>query len=237
LLAGDHGAMNFASQPSTQRDFEAYHLLELQIACNPADSRRVMPKIRPEHRRILDVGCGAGQTLIASGLDAQVTAIGIDSDRDALRLGRKLDKRIDFVCAKGESLPLASDHFDLVISRVSLPYMRARAAIAEMARVLRPGGDIWLVLHPASRLKQEFTDCVKRGEIKGALHRLYVMGNGAIASLTGREFPSPVSGRYESYQTEERIRGELEALGFADIAIRRKGFFVVTARKTQPTTH
>jgi hypothetical protein len=106
-----------------------------------------------------------------------------------------------------------------------------------MARVLRPGGDIWLVLHPASRLKRELADCVKRGELRSALHRLYVMGNGALASITGRELPSPVSGRYESYQTEERIRGSLEALGFTDIAIRHKSFFVVSARKATPTAH
>ena len=232
-------AMNAIGRDSVvPRDFEAYHVLELQIACNPADTRRVMPKIRPHHRRILDVGCGAGQTLIASGLAADVTAIGIDSDASALRLGRRLDKRIGFVCAQGESLPLASDHFDLVISRVSLPYMRRRAALAEMARVLRPGGDAWFVLHPAARLKRELASCVKRGDIRQALHRLYVMGNGALATFTGREFPSPVSGRYESFQTEEAIRRELEALGFVEIAVERRAFFVVTARKASPaTTH
>src|SRR2546421_12144982 len=146
-------AMNaIGMNPVARHDIEAYHVLELQIACNPADTRRVMPKIRPQHRRILDVGCGAGQTLIASGLAPEVTAIGGDSDARALALGRRLDKRIRFVCAKGESLPLPSNHFDLVISRVSLPYMRRRAALAEMARVLAPGGDAWFVLHPASRV-------------------------------------------------------------------------------------
>ena len=123
------------------------------------------------------------------------------------------------------------------ISRVALPYMDTRSALGEMTRVLKPGGTIWIALHPLSRLLQLMRGNLRRMELVRALHRLYVMGNGAIASLTGREFPSPVTGRYESYQTEERIRGELEALGFADIAIRRKGFFVVTARKAAPTTH
>jgi len=231
--------MNLAlrARPATPRDSEAYHLLELQIACNPADTRRVMPKIRPQHRRILDVGCGAGQTLIASGIGPEVTAIGIDCNAAALGFGRRLDKRIRFVCARGEALPLPSDHFDLVISRVSLPYMRRRAALAEMARCLAPGGDAWLVLHPADRLRRELAGCVKRGEIRKALHRLYVIGNGALASFTGRELPSPVSGRYESFQTEDGIRAELEALGFVDVKVERRAFFVVTARKAPRTTH
>ena len=223
--------------PAAQRDFEAYHLLELQIACNPADTRRVMPKIRPHHRRILDVGCGAGQTLIASGLDAGVMAVGIDCNPKALDLGRRLDKRIRFVCSQGESLPLPSDHFDLVISRVSLPYMRRRAALAEMARVLAPGGDAWLALHPRERLERELGDHLRGGDLRKALHRLYVLGNGALASVTGHEFPSPVSGRYESFQTEDGIRRELESLGLVDVKVERKGFFVVTARKAPPVTH
>jgi ubiquinone/menaquinone biosynthesis C-methylase UbiE len=230
--------LGLRAPPATKRDFEAYHLLELQIACNPADSRRVMPKIRPHQRRILDVGCGAGQTLIASGLAADVTAIGIDCNVDALDLGRRLDKRIRFVCARGEALPLPSDHFDLVISRVSLPYMRHRAALAEMARVLAPGGEAWLVLHPAERLKRELAASLKHGDIRKALHRLYVMGNGALASFTGRELPSPASGRYESFQTEDGIRAALEALGLVDLKVERKAFFVVTARKAPPAvTH
>ena len=239
MRARQHGAMNLTlRQAPSPRDFEQYHLLELQIACNPADSRRVMPKIGPQHRRILDVGCGAGQTLIASGLAADVTAIGIDCNATALALGRRLDKRIRFVCARGEALPLPSDHFDLVISRVSLPYMRRRAALAEMARVLVPGGDAWLVLHPPERLKRQLRSDVRRGDFRQALHRLYVLGNGAIASFTGREFPSPVSGRYESFQTEDGIRRSLESLGFVDVTVERKAFFIVRARKAPPpVTH
>ena len=138
-------------------DIGAYHVLELQIASDPADTRRVMPAIGARHRRILDVGCGAGQTLIASRLGADVTAIGIDRDGTALALGRKIDPRMRFVRASGETLPLPSAFFDLAISRVSLPYMRNREALAEMARVLREGGELWLALHPFSLAWREFT--------------------------------------------------------------------------------
>jgi len=207
------------------------HVLELQIASNPADLRRVMPRILSEHRRILDIGCGAGQTLIASRLDAHVTAIGIDLDRKALELGRHIDGRVAYVQARGEQLPLASDTFDLVISRVSLPYMNVRGALAELARVLAPGGTAWFVLHPLSKALRELGESVRALEWRTALHRLYVLANGALLHVAGFDLPSPFSGRRESFQTEARVRAELEALGFEDVQVKCRKFFVVTARK------
>ena len=209
----------------------SYHLLELQIASDPADSRRVMPAIRSEHRRILDVGCGAGQTLLASALGREVTAIGIDRDAEALKLGRRLGEKVQFVCARGETLPVRSDHFDLVISRVALPYMKTRAALAEMARVVRPGGSLWIALHPAAREIDALVASVKRLRLREALHRLYVLANGALAHLSGREFPVPLKGRYQSFQTEARVVRQLRELGFETIRVQKRVFFVVTATK------
>jgi hypothetical protein len=45
-----------------------YHLRELEIARSPSDSRRVMPPVLPGIRRVLDIGCDAGQTLIAADM-------------------------------------------------------------------------------------------------------------------------------------------------------------------------
>ncbi|HSS27545.1 MAG TPA: class I SAM-dependent methyltransferase [Usitatibacter sp.] len=214
-------------------DIARYHFLELQIASNPADTRRVMPCVQATHRRILDVGCGAGQTLVASALGAEVTAIGIDVDARALRLGRAIDPRIRYVQARGESLPLPTAHFDLVISRVAFPYMNQRATLSEMARVLEPGGTLWLALHPASQVFALLRECVRQRDWRSALRRAYALANGAIFHATGREVRAPGNGgsRFESFQTPRRMRLELEALGFTDIRIERRGHFVVTATK------
>ena len=209
----------------------AYHLLELQIASNPADTRRVMPAIGRDMRRVLDVGCGAGQTLIASALRPDVTAIGIDCEPDALKMGRVIDPRIPFICARGESLPLATDHFDLVISRVALPYMQTRAALSEMTRVLSPGGTLWLALHSFPQLVAELRHHVHARHWRAAAHRLYAMANGALTHFAGVEFRAPLHRRYATFHTEDRIRRELECLGYQDIEVTRRGFFVVTARK------
>lgn len=217
-------------------DLARYHFLELQIASNPADTRRVMPRVHGGYRRVLDVGCGAGQTLVASCLDAGVTAVGVDLDGGALRLGRAIDPRIRYVQARGESLPLPTAHFDLVISRVALPYMNQRAALAEMARVLAPGGALWLALHPACAVLAQLREHLRRGEWRPALRRLYALANGALFHLTGGELRAPGKGhaRFESFQTPERMRLELEALGFEDIRMERRAFFVVTARRRAP---
>ena len=209
----------------------AYHVLELQIAADPVDTRRVMPAIRADHRRIVDVGCGAGQTLIASRLAEDVFAVGVDLDQGALSLGKLMYPRLRLARARGESLPLPSGYFDLALSRVALPYMRTGKALAEMARVLRPGGDLWIVLHPFSLVWNELKSSIGRGRWRSALSRAYALANGACVHWTGRELPAPYRGNHNSFQTEERIVRTLSALGFEDIRVDRRRFFVVTARK------
>ena len=211
----------------------ARHLLELQIASNPADTRRVMPRIGAEVERVLDVGCGAGQTLIASTLARHVTAIGIDRDFEALRLGRKLDPRIGFVCCRGERLALADASFDMVVSRVSLPYMDTRTALSEMVRVLRPGGTLWLALHPLSHVAAELAAAVGRLDARGALLGLYALANGALAHASGHEFGAPFCASRHSFQTPARMKARLAALGLVSIEVRTRPFFVVSARKPQ----
>jgi SAM-dependent methyltransferase len=209
----------------------AYHRQELSIALDASDARRKMPVIEAGVHRVLDVGCGAGQTLIASRLPREVVALGMDPDFEALRMGRTLDRRLRFVCARGERLPFASGTFDLVISRVALPYMRVRAALAEMARVLRPGGRIWIVLHSFRMVAREMLGQLKARRVKPVLHRLYVLCNGTLMNAFGVELRSPFNGRYESFQTVRAMRRELARLGFRDVARDARGFFALSAIK------
>jgi SAM-dependent methyltransferase len=215
-------------------DIEAYHRTELRIALDGADTRRAMPAIPSGVRSILDVGCGAGQTLIASRLDTSVRAVGLDPDFEALALGRRLGAPVHLVHGRGESLPFASGSFDMVISRVALPYMRLRSALGEMARVLRPGGTLWLLLHRFGHVAREMLGLLRLGEVRPALHRLYVMANGVLANTMGLEIASPVSGRYESFQTQAGMRRRLSRLGFENFSARAGHHFTLTATKVRP---
>ena len=90
--------------------------------------------------RALDVGCGEGRfcrMLRARGWDVT----GLDPTRALLDEARRRDPDSAYVEGVAEALPFADAAFDLVVSYLSLiDIPDFRAAIAEMARVLAPGG-------------------------------------------------------------------------------------------------
>jgi len=207
----------------------AYHQQELHIAQSPADPRHVMPRFLPQHRRILDVGCGAGQTLLAGDLPAGALAVGLDLDEEALALGREWSRSIHFAAGRAEQLPFAAASFDLVLARVALPWTDIPAAVAEMARVTRPGGDLWLALHSFRKTARDLASNLRGGHWQRAVYRTYVLGNGALFHLSGRLLS--VRGRVESFQTAARMSHELQAAGFEAVHSTDAPHFIVTARR------
>jgi ubiquinone/menaquinone biosynthesis C-methylase UbiE len=212
----------------------SYHLQELAIATDRGAPGHVMPQLPGEGSRILDVGCGAGQTLIA-GLPPDAFGVGVDVDAAALRLGRSLTERVAFACSRAESLPFPDDYFDAVISRVALPYTNIRRSLAEMRRVLKPDGQVWLVLHPLRIPLRMLAGHVRRVEPRGALHQLFVIGNGVVFHLFGRTMSLRFRGAEycESFQTQRGMRAALRTAGFGRIVTERGKFFTSTARKME----
>lgn len=204
------------------RERVAYHLSELAIARDPAHPGHSNPPIQPG-ARVLDVGCGAGQTLIAAA--GANPSTGVDLDLAALRLGKRLAPGTGFACATGEALPFPPAHFDLVICRVALPFMHVPTALAEMRRVLRPGGGLWITAHPASFPLR----ALRRASVPGKLYQLYVLLNGLLFHLTLRQIRFPGHG-CESFQTCAGMRRALRALGLEEIAVTPGTPFLVTAR-------
>ena len=210
-----------------------YHLHELCIAKTAGDPRRILPPVMNGDRRVLDLGCGAGQILMSTDFEPGTTMVGLDLDESALSLGRQLDERINFVCARAESLPFQTGYFDFVFARVALPYMHMHESLTEICRVLRTGGRIWLVLHPYTMILKETLAALSRLQIKRVLVCLYVTANGIALNSVGKEFHLPFKrGYYESFQTIRGIRKMLQKTGFDQIKAERDGFFVATARKT-----
>jgi SAM-dependent methyltransferase len=97
---------------------------------------------RRPYARALDVGCGEGRfcrMLKAEG----VTAVGIDPTAPLIDHARRLDPDGDYRVEAAEALGFEDGAFDLVVSYLSLiDIPDVRAAIAEMARVLAPGGTL-----------------------------------------------------------------------------------------------
>src|SRR5262249_47490647 len=148
------------------------------IASATDDPRRVVPVLSCHYESVLDVGCGAGQTLIASEIKPTTFICRVDIDQEALAFGGRLSRRIVFVRASGERLPFSDGSFEVVISRVSLPYMCLPLALGEIARVLRPGGQVWFTLHSISTPLRGVARSLKERNAKNLAHQLYVIANG-----------------------------------------------------------
>lgn len=202
---------------------EQYHRYELGVALDPNHPSHILPPKVDASKRVLDVGCGAGQTLIAAYPDRP--SFGCDLDLGALKLGRTLTQHVRFVCSRAEALPWADGQFDLVSARVSLPYTNISNSLREIARVMKKGGDLWLTLHPFSVVWKQ----AKKSNYKGKIFFAYILVNSALFHLTQKQIP--FMGKYESFQTERGITRALKASGFEVVSIKRGAHFLVTARR------
>jgi ubiquinone/menaquinone biosynthesis C-methylase UbiE len=201
---------------------EHYHLTELAIARDQGDPRHCNPPFLSPDRRVLDVGCGAGQTLIACYGGRH--AFGVDIDPNALRLGSTLSTRIAFTRAAAEQLPFRDCSFDVVIARVSLPYTDLRRSLAEIRRVLKPGGLFWGVLHPIT-IPWRNVDLRRPWTLP---FFGYVVLNSLLFHFANTMLPI-YGKRYESFQTSFGMLRALTDAGFMRISLSRQDHFVVTA--------
>ncbi len=75
-------------------------------------------------RRVLEIGCGEGR-LTWQYAQSTLSTIGIDTDRDALRVATvdrpsDLQNRIQFSCADSQNLPFPKETFDIAVLAWSL---------------------------------------------------------------------------------------------------------------------
>jgi 2-polyprenyl-3-methyl-5-hydroxy-6-metoxy-1,4-benzoquinol methylase len=109
-----------------------------------------------EGRTLLDAGCGTGLfSRAAVERGARVTSLDV-GERLLEQVARKTES--ERVVGDVASLPFEDDRFDVVICTEVIEHtMEPRRAVAELARVLAPGGTLVLttpnrVWHPAIRL-------------------------------------------------------------------------------------
>jgi len=207
----------------------------------------ILPVIQDGDRRVLDLGCQRGDTLEELALPRGAVRVGMDVDAGAVKTGaRERGAAVRFVVGDGHRLPFTSGFFDLVISRVAFPYMDMPVTLAEVARVLRGGGQVWMTLHPMRMAATRILSSLKAGRIQDVVYQGYAVANGLTLAYLGKQFRYPLNPkRFESVQT---LRGAARALsdaGFSDVRFERRGrgagqedadatygtIFVVAARK------
>ena len=104
--------------------------------------------VQPGHR-VLDVGCGTGYFagLLAEVVGQNGLVLGIDASPQMIDYATRRRSRpnCQFQVGTAESLGLPADRFDVVVSSLFMHHLPADlqpTALAEMRRVLRPGGTL-----------------------------------------------------------------------------------------------
>ena len=107
-------------------------------------------------KRVLDVGCGPGNLLVALSTDTPELLVGVDVDAIFLASGRsQIGKFMEpfstepaLLRAALPNLPFADETFDLVTCFLVMPHVPDdRIALTELARVLKPGGTLAISGH------------------------------------------------------------------------------------------
>ena len=94
----------------------------------------------PAGARALDLGCGAGATLKHVAAQYGLAGFGVDVSAELLARARRTSPGVGWTRARGESLPIASESMDVVLSECTLSIFEMESALQETVRVLKRGG-------------------------------------------------------------------------------------------------
>lgn len=173
-------------------------------------------------QRIIELGCGAAQlarSLLERYPSSTVTALEVDERQHAKNIARP-QQRLHFVAAGAQAIPAPDASFDLALMLKSLhhvPRPLMATALAEAARVLRPGGHLYVsepvYAGPFNDLIRLFND---EGEVRAAAQSALddALRGDAWQQVAERRFDMPVSFRDFS-EFEQRLMRPT----FADHAI------------------
>jgi SAM-dependent methyltransferase len=100
--------------------------------------------------RVLDVGTGEGQIARLARSGGATSVVGIDPTRNQVIEATRRGGGVDYARAEAAALPFGDESFDAVVACLVFEHIHAvDTAIAEVARVLEPGGRfVFMLNHP-----------------------------------------------------------------------------------------
>jgi SAM-dependent methyltransferase len=157
--------------------------------------------------RVLDVGCGAGETsleLAAQGAEV----LGVDISRPLLEVARRRAEgqgRVRFLEADAQAHPFPPGTFDAVFSRFGVMFFAdPAAAFANLRRALKPGGRLAFV-------------CWRRPDENPFMTAPMAAALQHVAAPPPP--PDPHAPGPFAFADPDRVRDILSAAGFTDIAL------------------
>lgn len=167
-----------------------------------------------EIKRVLDIGCGAGQEMLPFIEKKDAFCVGIDIGEELGKIGREMTEsfnckeKLSFSRSLGEDLPFADASFDVILCRVALPYMNNKKAIAEVARVLRSGGVFLLKTHAPMFFIDLLKERAKTFNPKQIAYPLICLFNGTFHQLTGNQLQNGFWNGKQVFQTKSFLDKE-----------------------------
>lgn len=115
--------------------------------------RRLLPWAGGE---TLEVGIGTGRSLPFYPSDCQVTGVDLSTEmlKRAHRRAKRLGREVSLLQMDAQALEFPDETFDTVVSNLAVcTFIDPIQALAEMARVTKPGGRILLLEHGRSHYR------------------------------------------------------------------------------------
>lgn len=165
-----------------------------------------LPKFACRVRRALDLGSGDHPIFLETDIAQQRFV----ADLEPVKCN------LPTVTCEGALLPFPEESFDLIISRVAIPYMNIPMALCEMHRVLVRGGCLWATLHLPRMAIRRIGRSVTSRDFVDVAYQLYALLNGLLL-MAGPFQMRWIDGRFESVQTPQGIRRQLQWAGFTRI--------------------
>lgn len=128
----------------------------IDLACGlPMVQARRRALLPQAHGRVLEIGLGTGRNLPFYDRQRITQLVGVDPAVHMHTLARRRSARagldVELVGLSAEKLPLPSDSFDTVVCTYTLCSIAdPAAALSEVARVLKPGGQLMFCEHGLS---------------------------------------------------------------------------------------
>ena len=140
--------------------------------------------------RVLELGCGTGNLQQALAPQCDLWAVGLDASPQMLAITRRklaaAGQSGNLARAVAQALPFSATSFDSIVATFPTEYIIDMATLADLRRVLRPGGRIVVVLAAAFSSDgpyQRLIDLLYRATLQRSPHEQPL---GPPVSLLGR---------------------------------------------------